>query len=379
MPVLDIQKNISLVKDKKLLPIIDKVLNEERLSFEEGVQLFKTNDLLTLGMLANHVTEKKNGKYAYFVMNRQINPTNVCTLDCKFCAFADMDKNSPKAYEMDFSEIIEKAKFAVENGATEVHIVGGLHPDWDFDRYLNIISVIRENFPDLHIKAYTAVEIDYLSHLSGLSYEEVLKKLIEAGLNSLPGGGAEIFSTRARRIIAPSKIGWKKYLEIHKTAHKLGLHSTTTMLYGHVETIEERVDHMIKIREAQDETGGFTCFIPLAYQPENNDLEITEHTAGIDDLKTIAVSRLMLDNVPHIKAYWVMIGEKVAQVALNFGADDMDGTVMEEKIAHFAGAKSPTQQQKERLIKLIKEAGKIPVERDTIYNHLKVYGEDETV
>lgn len=379
MPVLDIQKNLSLVKDKKLLPIIDKVLNEERLSFEEGVQLFKTNDLLTLGMLANHVTEKKNGKYAYFVMNRQINPTNVCTLDCKFCAFADMDKNSPKAYEMDFSEIIEKAKFAVENGATEVHIVGGLHPDWDFDRYLNIISAIRENFPDLHIKAYTAVEIDYLSHLSGLSYEEVLKKLIEAGLNSLPGGGAEIFSTRARRIIAPSKIGWKKYLEIHKTAHKLGLHSTTTMLYGHVETIEERVDHMIKIREAQDETGGFTCFIPLAYQPENNDLEITEHTAGIDDLKTIAVSRLMLDNVPHIKAYWVMIGEKVAQVALNFGADDMDGTVMEEKIAHFAGAKSPTQQQKERLIKLIKEAGKIPVERDTIYNHLKVYGEDETV
>ncbi len=379
MPVLDIQKNLSLVKDKELLPIIDKVLNEERLSFEEGVQLFKTNDLLTLGMLANHVTEKKNGKYAYFVMNRQINPTNVCTLDCKFCAFADMDKNSPKAYEMDFSEIIEKAKFAVENGATEVHIVGGLHPDWDFDRYLNIISVIRENFPDLHIKAYTAVEIDYLSHLSGLSYEEVLKKLIEAGLNSLPGGGAEIFSTRARRIIAPSKIGWKKYLEIHKTAHKLGLHSTTTMLYGHVETIEERVDHMIKIREAQDETGGFTCFIPLAYQPENNDLEITEHTAGIDDLKTIAVSRLMLDNVPHIKAYWVMIGEKVAQVALNFGADDMDGTVMEEKIAHFAGAKSPTQQQKERLIKLIKEAGKIPVERDTIYNHLKVYGEDETV
>ena len=373
MPFLDIEKSLSLVKDKNLVPIIDKVLNEERLTFEDGVQLFKTNDLLTLGILANYVTEKKNGKYAYFVINRQINPTNVCTLDCKFCAFADMDKNSPKAYEMDYEQIIEKAKYAVENGATEVHIVGGLHPDWDFEKYLNIVSVIRKNFPDLHIKAYTAVEIDYLSHLSGLSYKEVLEKLVEAGLNSLPGGGAEIFSPRVRRIIAPTKIGWKKYLQIHKTAHKLGLHSTTTMLYGHVETVEERVDHMLKIREAQDETGGFTCFIPLAYQPENNELEITEHTSGIDDLKTIAVSRLILDNVPHIKAYWVMIGEKIAQIALNFGADDMDGTVMEEKIAHFAGAKSPTQQQKDRLVKLIKEADKIPVERDTLYNHVKVY------
>ena len=373
MPFLDIEKSLSLVKDKNLVSIIDKVLNEERLTFEDGVQLFKTNDLLTLGTLANYVTEKKNGKYAYFVINRQINPTNVCTLDCKFCAFADMDKNSPKAYEMDYEQIIEKAKYAVENGATEVHIVGGLHPDWDFDRYLNIVSVIRKNFPELHIKAYTAVEIDYLSQLSGLSYNEVLEKLVEAGLNSLPGGGAEIFSPRVRRIIAPTKIGWKKYLQIHKTAHKLGLHSTTTMLYGHVETVEERVDHMLKIREAQDETGGFTCFIPLAYQPENNELEITEHTSGIDDLKTIAVSRLMLDNVPHIKAYWVMIGEKIAQIALNFGADDMDGTVMEEKIAHFAGAKSPTQQQKDRLVKLIKEADKIPVERDTLYNHVKVY------
>ena len=373
MPFLDIEKSLSLVKDKNLVQIIDKVLNGERLTFEDGVQLFKTNDLLTVGTLANYVTEKKNGKYAYFVINRQINPTNVCTLDCKFCAFADMDKNSPKAYEMDYEQIIEKAKYAVENGATEVHIVGGLHPDWDFDRYLNIISVIRKNFPDLHIKAYTAVEIDYLSQLSGLDYKEVLEKLVEAGLNSLPGGGAEIFSPRVRRIIAPTKIGWKKYLQIHRTAHKLGLHSTTTMLYGHVETVEERVDHMLKIREAQDETGGFTCFIPLAYQPENNELEITEHTAGIDDLKTIAVSRLMLDNVPHIKAYWVMIGEKIAQIALNFGADDMDGTVMEEKIAHFAGAKSPTQQQKDRLVKLIKEADKIPVERDTLYNHVKVY------
>ncbi len=373
MPFLDIEKNLSLVKDRNLVPIVDKVLNGERLDFEDGVALFKTNDLLTLGTLANYITEKKNGKYAYFVINRQINPTNVCTLDCKFCAFADMDKSSPKAYEMDYNQIIEKASFAVENGATEVHIVGGLHPDWDFERYLNIISVIRKNFPDLHIKAYTAVEIDYLSQLSGFSYREVLEKLVEAGLNSLPGGGAEIFSPRVRRIIAPTKIGWKKYLEIHKTAHRLGLHSTTTMLYGHVETVEERVDHMIKVREAQDETEGFTCFIPLAYQPENNDLEITEHTAGIDDLKTIAVSRLMLDNIPHIKAYWVMIGEKIAQIALNFGADDMDGTVMEEKIAHFAGAKSPTQQQRERLIKLIKEAGKIPVERDTLYNHVKVY------
>ncbi|WP_456465138.1 aminofutalosine synthase MqnE [Persephonella sp.] len=375
MKVADFDRLLSLASDKELFPIIDKVLKGERLSFEDGVKLFKTQDLLTLGLLANYVTEKKNGKYAYFVINRQINPTNVCALDCNFCAFATMDRNDPKAYEMSYQEVVEKARYAVSQGASEVHIVGGLHPEWGFDVYLEMVYQIKRNFPDLHIKAFTAVEIDYFSKISGLSYEEVLLKLKEAGLGSLPGGGAEIFSPRVRRIIAPSKIGWKKYLQIHKTAHSLGLHSTVTMLYGHVETYEERVDHMIKIRDAQDETGGFTCFIPLAYQPENNELNITEHTHGVDDLRTIAVSRLILDNIPHIKAYWVMIGEKIAQTALNFGADDMDGTVMEEKIAHFAGAKSPTQQQKEKLIRLIKEAGKIPVERDTLYNHIKVYEE----
>ena len=375
MKVADFDRLLSLASDKELFSIIDKVLKGERLSFEDGVKLFKTQDLLTLGLLANYVTEKKNGKYAYFVINRQINPTNVCALDCNFCAFATMDRNDPKAYEMSYQEVVEKARYAVSQGASEVHIVGGLHPEWGFDVYLEMVYQIKRNFPDLHIKAFTAVEIDYFSKISGLSYEEVLLKLKEAGLGSLPGGGAEIFSPRVRRIIAPSKIGWKKYLQIHKTAHSLGLHSTVTMLYGHVETYEERVDHMIKIRDAQDETGGFTCFIPLAYQPENNELNITEHTHGVDDLKTIAVSRLILDNIPHIKAYWVMIGEKIAQTALNFGADDMDGTVMEEKIAHFAGAKSPTQQQKEKLIRLIKEAGKIPVERDTLYNHIKVYEE----
>ncbi|WP_457644521.1 aminofutalosine synthase MqnE [Persephonella sp.] len=370
---LDIEKAVSLASDKSLFPVIDRVLSGKRLSAEDGIKLFETGDLLTVGILANFVTEKKNGKYAYFVINRQINPTNVCALDCKFCAFATMDRNDPKAYEMSYEDILSKADYAVKQGASEVHIVGGLHPDWDFQVYLNMVSILRKNFPDLHIKAFTAVEIDYFSRISGLSYEEVLISLKEAGLNSLPGGGAEIFSPRVRRIIAPTKIGWKKYLEIHKTAHRLGLHSTVTMLYGHVETYEERVDHILKIRDAQDETGGFTCFIPLAYQPENNDLNITDHTSGVDDLKTIAVARLLLDNLPHIKAYWVMIGEKIAQTALNFGADDMDGTVMEEKIAHFAGAKSPTQQQKEKLIRLIREAGKIPVERDTLYNHIHVY------
>ncbi|NPA12682.1 MAG: aminofutalosine synthase MqnE [Aquificae bacterium] len=373
METLTLDRALSLSTDKSLNPIIDKVLNSERLSFEDGVKLFKSNDLLTIGALANYITERKNGKYAYFVINRQINPTNICALDCSFCAFATMDKNDPKAYEMTYEEILQKVDYAVKNGASEVHIVGGLHPDWGFDVYLKMVSLIKENYPQIHIKAFTAVEIDYFSKISGLSYEEVLKKLKDAGLGSLPGGGAEIFAPRVRRVIAPSKIGWQKYLQIHKTAHKLGLHSTTTMLYGHIETYEERVDHMVKIREAQDETGGFLCFIPLAYQPENNDLNITDHTHGVDDLKTIAVARLMLDNIPHIKAYWVMVGEKIAQVGLNFGADDMDGTVMEEKIAHFAGAKSPTQQQKEKLIRLIKEAGKIPVERDTLYNKVKVY------
>lgn len=373
MLTANIEKIVSLSSDKSLFSVIDKVLEEKRLSLEDGIKLFETDDLLTVGALANYVTEKKNGKYAYFVINRQINPTNICALDCNFCAFATMDKNDPKAYEMSYEEIIKKAEYAVSQGACEVHIVGGLHPDWSFDVYLKMVSLLKERFPKLHIKAFTAVEIDYFSRISGLSYEDVLTKLKEAGLGSLPGGGAEIFAPRVRRIIAPTKIGWKKYLEIHKTAHRLGLHSTVTMLYGHVETYEERIDHMLKVREAQEETGGFTCFIPLAYQPENNQLNITEHTHGVDDLKTIAVSRLLLDNIPHIKAYWVMIGEKIAQVALNFGADDMDGTVMEEKIAHFAGAKSPTQQQKEKLVRLIKEAGKIPVERDTLYNHIKVY------
>ncbi|RUM62419.1 MAG: aminofutalosine synthase MqnE [Persephonella sp.] len=369
----DIEKLLTLTTDKNLFPIIDKVLNGERLSFEDGLKLFESSDILTIGSLANYITEKKNGKYAYFVINRQLNPTNVCVLDCKFCAFATIDKNDPKAYEMNYEEIINKVSYAVKEGASEVHIVGGLHPDWSFEDYLNIVSIIKRNFPDIHIKAFTAVEIDYFSKLSGLDYEEVLQKLKEAGLGSLPGGGAEIFSPEVRRIIAPKKIGWKKYLEIHKTVHRLGLHSTTTMLYGHVESYKDRVDHILKIRDAQDETGGFTCFIPLAYQPENNDLNIGKHTSGMDDLKTIAISRLLLDNIPHIKAYWVMIGEKIAQVALNFGADDIDGTVMEEKIAHFAGAKSPTQQQKEKLIKLIKEAGKIPVERDTLYNPIRIY------
>ncbi|RUM59929.1 MAG: aminofutalosine synthase MqnE [Persephonella sp.] len=361
------------VSDKNLFPIIDKVLNGERLSFEDGIKLFESNDILTIGSLANYVNEKKNGKYAYFVINRQLNPTNVCVLDCKFCAFATIDKNDPKAYEMNYEEILSKVSYAVKEGATEVHIVGGLHPDWKFEDYLNIVSTIKENFPNIHIKAFTAVEIDYFSKLSGLDYGEVLQRLKDAGLGSLPGGGAEIFSSEVRRIIAPKKIGWKKYLEIHKIAHRLGLHSTTTMLYGHVESYRDRVDHILKIREAQDETGGFTCFIPLAYQPENNDLNLREHTTGIDDLKTIAISRLLLDNFQHIKAYWVMVGEKIAQVGLNFGADDIDGTVIEEKIAHFAGAKSPTQQQKEKLIRLIKEAGKIPVERDTLYNPIRIY------
>ncbi len=369
----DIEKLLTLATDKNLFPIIDKVLNGERLSFEDGLKLFESSDILTIGSLANYITEKKNGKYAYFVINRQLNPTNVCVLDCKFCAFATIDKNDPKAYEMNYEEIINKVSYAVKEGALEVHIVGGLHPDWSFEDYLNIVSIIKRNFPDIHIKAFTAVEIDYFSKLSGLDYEEVLQRLKGAGLGSLPGGGAEIFSPEVRRIIAPKKIGWKKYLEIHKTAHKLGLHSTTTMLYGHVESYKDRVDHILKIRDAQDETGGFTCFIPLAYQPENNDLNIGKHTSGMDDLKTIAISRLLLDNIAHIKAYWVMIGEKIAQVALNFGADDIDGTVMEEKIAHFAGAKSPTQQQKEKLIRLIKEAGKIPVERDTLYNPIRIY------
>ena len=364
------------VRDRELLPIAEKVLNGERLSFEDGVKLFKTNDIHALGFLANLVAERKNGKFAYFNVNVHITPTNVCVGTCKFCAFK-RKKGEEGAYELSASEVLRKLEGYLKRSPdiTEVHIVGGLHPDWSYDDYLTIVKEVHDKFPHLHIKAYTAEEIKYIAEKGNKSVEETLKELIECGLGSLPGGGGEIFNPEVRSKLCPDKITAQEYLEIHKIAHRLGLKSNATMLFGHIESYEDRVEHLIKLREAQDETGGFQTFIPLAFHPLNTEVPGATYTTGVDELKTIAVSRLMLDNFPHVKAYWVMLGEKIAQLALQFGADDIDGTVVEEDITQAAGARAGQFMPKSRLIRLIREAGKVPVERDTLYNFVKIYWE----
>lgn len=358
-----------LFSDKALLKIADKVREERRLSFEDGVLLFKSPDLLGLGYLANIVRERKNENRAYFVNNRHINPTNICVNLCRFCAFGK-ERGDKGAYELSMDEILKKAEKGVEQGAREFHVVGGLHPDLPFEYYLEILKNLSLRFPDIHIQAFTAVEIDYFSRISSLSLEETLGKLKEAGLGSIPGGGAEVFSERVRELICPKKISAKRWLEVIGTAHRLGIKSNATMLYGHIETAQEKVDHLLRLRELQDETEGFMSFIPLAFHPENTEMPDIKRTTGHQDLKHLAISRLMLDNFPHIKAFWIMVGPKIAQISLSFGVDDIDGTVSEERITHSAGAETEEYIPKEELIKMIKEAGRTPVERDTVYNVL---------
>jgi len=369
-------KVLDFVRDKGLVPIAEKVFEGERLSFEDGVKLFRSSDIHTIGFLANFVSEKKNGKFAYFNVNLHVTPTNICVGTCKFCAFKKR-KGDEGAYQLTVDEIVEKISSYKEKnpGITEVHIVGGLHPDWGLDEYLSIVRAVKDAFPDIHVKAYTAEEIKYIAYKSGLTFEEVLRKLIDAGLGSIPGGGGEIFAEDVRRKLCPDKITGDEYLEIHKTAHRLGLRSNATMLFGHIESYEDRVDHLLRLREAQDETGGFQTFIPLAFHPVNTQIEGANYTTGFDEIKTIAVSRLLLDNFPHIKAYWIMLGDKVAQLSLQFGADDIDGTVVEEDITQAAGGRAGQYISKNRLIKLIREAGKVPVERDTLYRFIRVYWE----
>ncbi len=364
----------SLIKEKELLGIAEKVLSGERLSFDDGVVLFETQNLPALGMLANFVAEEKNGKFAYFNVNLHVTPTNICVGSCKFCAFRKKP-GEKGAYELSIDEVLRKIEVYREKmpSLTEVHIVGGLHPDWTYQDFISLISEVKRAFPDIHIKAYTAEEIRYISEKGGKTVREVLEDLISAGLGSIPGGGGEIFAEKLRRKLCPDKISADEYLEIHKTAHRLGLKSNATMLFGHIESIYDRVDHLIRLRETQDETGGFQTFIPLAFHPVNTEIPKMDYTTGIDELKTIAVSRLMLDNFPHVKAYWVMLGEKVAQISLQFGANDIDGTVTEEDITQAAGAKAGEFIPRERLIRLIKEAGKIPVERDTLYNVIAIW------
>jgi len=358
-------------RDKNLIPVWNRVQRGDRLSMEDGRALFATADILSLGKMAYYAQQRRSGDAVYFVLNQKIEPTNICVLTCKFCDFATKAGRS-NAYEMSIHEIVEK----LNDEINEVHITGGLHPDWEWDYYLDMLRQIRKAYPKIDVKAFTAVELDFFHKKFKIPLEEVLAQLKEAGLRTLPGGGAEVFSERVRRLLFNQKIGAKAWLQIHKTAHKLGIPSNATILYGHIETVDERLEHMMKLREAQDETGGFLSFVPLAFQPGDTGIKPrNQFTSAIDDLKMIAVSRLMLDNFAHIKAYWVMLTEEVASVALNFGADDMDGTVGGERIAHDAGAISPATLAKGQIVKIISDAGKIAVERDVYYNPLKIHGE----
>lgn len=344
-----------------------KVDRTERLTRDEALELFQTGEILALGRLADRVKQARWANRAHFVLNRQINPTNVCVLSCRFCDFATK-RGRPNAYEMTLEEVLARCDERIR----EVHIVGGLHPDWPWHYYVGMLRAIKARFPQVQIKAFTAVEIDFFSKKFRLSVEEVLGQLKAAGLDALPGGGAEVFSERVRKALFPFKIGVPRWLEIHRIAHRLGIPTNSTLLYGHMETHEERVDHILKLRGLQDETGGLMSFIPLAYQVGKTRV-VERQASAIEDLKTIAIARLLLDNVPHIKAYWVTMGEEIASIALSFGADDLDGTIGEERIMHAADAATPVTQTRERLIELIREAGCVPVERDALYNTVTIY------
>jgi aminodeoxyfutalosine synthase len=353
-----------------LRDIEEKVRAGERLTFEDGVRLFRAPDLFAVGRLANFVREKKNGHRAYYVRNMHLNYTNVCVFDCHFCSFYRKE-GQEGAWEMDLEAVFAYAAKARFERLNELHIVGGVHPRLPFEYYLEMLRGLKERYPELHLKAFTATEIDHLTKISKKPADRVLVELREAGLDSLPGGGAEIFAPRVWSQICSGKARPERWLEIHRAWHRLGGRSTATMLYGHIETDEERVDHMLRLRALQDETGGFTAFIPLAFQVENNRLSRLPRPTAQTDLRVHAVARLLLDNFDHIKAYWVMTGLKMAQILLSWGADDIDGTIVEERIVHMAGAESPLGVTEEELRALIREAGREPVRRDTLYRPLE--------
>lgn len=350
--------------------IAKKVHAGERLSFDDGMALEQHADLHYLGELANLVRERKNGNVAYYNVNTHLNPTNVCVYRCQFCAFR-ADLKSPKGYVMSDEQMLHRAREATGRGATELHIVGGLHHHKGFDWYKHILQIIHNECPSLHLKAWTAVEWDWFQRMTKRPLEELMQEMIDAGLGSLPGGGAEIFHPDVRSVLCEHKADGEEWIKVHRTAHRLGIRSNATMLYGSIEKPEHRMDHLLKLRALQDETGGFQTFIPLAFHPENNRLSHLPKPSGLMDLKMMAIGRLMLDNFPHVKAYWVMLGIKTAQVALSYGADDIDGTVVHEIIYHDAGSDSPQEMTVADLRKLIEEAGRVPVERDTLYNRVE--------
>jgi aminodeoxyfutalosine synthase len=358
--------SLATLKDEALETVRAKVLAGRRLGFEDGVALYRTNDLLGLGQLANHVREQRHGDAAYFVWNTHINHTNVCVATCDFCAFA-AKPGEERGYTMKLDEVFENVA-RLPKQVREIHIVGGLHPDLPWSYFLDMMRGIKKIRSDVHIKAFTAVEIYFFHKLYRMSVEQVLAELKEAGLDSMPGGGAEIFAKETRNKIIKGKADGAQWLDVMRTAHQMAIPTNATMLYGHIESVEDRVDHLLRLRELQDETGGFVTYIPLAFQPWEAPAMKLPETTGFEDLKAIAVGRLMLDNFPHIKSYWIMIGPRLAQVGLSFGADDIDGTVTEEKIAHDAGAQTAQAMTVHELCRLVREAGRRPIERDTVFN-----------
>jgi aminodeoxyfutalosine synthase len=353
-----------------LLDISDKLDAGVRLTLEDGVRLFECSDLLAVGFLANRERERRHGARTFYNFNIRLEATNVCVASCLFCSFARLQPGDPGAYTLSLEQAWDKLRQRANQPLTEIHVVNGLHPDLPFDYYAELLRGFKRIRPDIHLKCYTAVEIAFFADHYGMTDEEVLRNLMGAGLDSLPGGGAEIFAERVRKKIANdvNKCDANRYLSIHRLAHRLGMRSNVTMLYGHIETAEERVDHMIRARGLQDETGGFQAFIPLAFHPDNNQMRKLPAPSAADTLRVHAVARLMCDNIPHVKAFWIATGVEVAQTCLWFGADDLDGTVQEEKIYHMAGSPTPTSMTTRQIERLIRAAGREPVERDTLYN-----------
>jgi len=360
------------LRSARLDDIAEKLERRERLSFDDGVRLFKAQDLLAVGWLANRERERRHGARTYFNHNLRLEATNVCEASCLFCAFARLKPTDEGAHTMTVDQVLAKLRQRAHEPLTEIHIVNGLHPELPFDYYKDLLRGLKNIRPDVHLKCFTAVEIAYFADLYRLSDEQVLIELREAGLDSLPGGGAEIFAPRVRRKICHDKCDGDRYLAIHRTAHRLGMRTNVTMLYGHIETIEERVDHMLQVRALQDETHGIQAFIPLAFHPDNNQMRKLPPPSASDTLRVHAVGRLLLDNVDHIKAYWISSGVEVSQTALWFGADDLDGTVQEETIYHQAGARTPSALSTFEIETLIRDAGREPIERDTLYNVVRV-------
>ena len=349
-----------------------KIESGARISDAEALALFESGDLLAIGELAAQANRRRNGERVYFNVNRHINYTNLCVNRCTFCAFSKGVEDDG-CYTLALNDILAKAAEASAAGATEIHMVGGLHPELPFDFYLEMLASIKADNPKLHIKAFTAVEIDYFASLTEQPVEAVITELKAAGLGSMPGGGAEIFAPKVRELICPEKISGERWLEVTEKVHRAGLKTNATMLFGHVEGYADRVDHLAKLRQLQHKTGGFQAFIPLAFQPDNTRVPDAKGVGGVDALMTLAISRIYLDNFRHIKAYWVMLGLKIAQVALAFGVNDLDGTVVEERIGHDAGADSPQALAKEQIVELIRKAGKVPVERDTLYQEIRTF------